>query len=95
MCNYCLSVLVPENKGDFQSTLLKYIDAEELPAFLGGKKTDPDGNPRCETIVGILFLFFFSSFGTRTWFVCLVCLLLLFCVLFVFSSCQIEDFQRN
>ncbi|BFZ04645.1 hypothetical protein BsWGS_07684 [Bradybaena similaris] len=36
---------------DFQSTLLKYIDAEELPAFLGGKKTDPDGNPRCETII--------------------------------------------
>lgn len=58
MCNNCNSVLVPENKGDFQSTLLKYIDAEELPAFLGGKKTDPDGNPRCETIVGILFLFF-------------------------------------
>ncbi|CAL1545478.1 unnamed protein product [Lymnaea stagnalis] len=36
---------------DYSSTLLKYIDAEELPAFLGGKKTDPDGNPRCETLI--------------------------------------------
>lgn len=61
MCNNCNSVLVPENKGDFQSTLLKYIDAEELPAFLGGKKTDPDGNPRCETIVFFLFPFWDSN----------------------------------
>ncbi|XP_012939201.2 retinal-binding protein [Aplysia californica] len=36
---------------DYSSTLLKYIDAEELPAFLGGKKTDPDGNPRCSTLI--------------------------------------------
>ncbi|XP_059168234.1 retinal-binding protein-like [Physella acuta] len=36
---------------DYATTLLKYIDAEELPAFLGGKKTDPDGNPRCATLI--------------------------------------------
>lgn len=36
---------------DYASTLLEYIDADELPAYLGGTKTDPDGNPRCETIV--------------------------------------------
>uniref|UniRef100_A0AAT9H855 Retinal binding protein n=1 Tax=Ambigolimax valentianus TaxID=1338344 RepID=A0AAT9H855_9EUPU len=36
---------------DYQDTLLKYIDAEELPGVYGGKKTDPDGNPRCETLI--------------------------------------------
>uniref|UniRef100_A0AAT9H863 Retinal binding protein n=1 Tax=Peronia verruculata TaxID=500109 RepID=A0AAT9H863_9EUPU len=36
---------------DFSTTLLQYIDEEELPAFLGGKKTDPDGNPRCATMI--------------------------------------------
>ncbi|GFR58752.1 SEC14-like protein 2 [Elysia marginata] len=36
---------------DYASTLLEYIDAEELPAYLGGTKTDPDGNPKCETII--------------------------------------------
>ncbi|KAJ8312323.1 hypothetical protein KUTeg_009696 [Tegillarca granosa] len=35
--------------GDFKSTLLKFVDKEELPAFLGGMQTDPDGNPRCIT----------------------------------------------
>ncbi|KAG8180420.1 hypothetical protein JTE90_022769 [Oedothorax gibbosus] len=32
---------------DFQSELLKIIHADDLPAFLGGNRTDPDGNPRC------------------------------------------------
>ncbi|XP_025092683.1 retinal-binding protein-like isoform X2 [Pomacea canaliculata] len=36
---------------NFKDTLLKYIDAEELPMFLGGLKTDPDGNPRCVTMI--------------------------------------------
>nr|UXK97413.1 retinal-binding protein [Babylonia areolata] len=35
----------------FKDTLLQYIDAEELPVFLGGVKTDPDGNPRCSTMI--------------------------------------------
>lgn len=38
--------------GDFKNTLLKYIDPEELPVFLGGTQTDPDGNPRCVQKVG-------------------------------------------
>nr|XP_020450733.1 SEC14-like protein 2 [Monopterus albus] len=34
---------------NWQEVLLKYIDAEELPAIYGGKLTDPDGDPRCRT----------------------------------------------
>ncbi|XP_070205227.1 retinal-binding protein-like isoform X2 [Littorina saxatilis] len=37
--------------GHFKDTLLQYIDAEELPVYLGGVKTDPDGNPRCATMI--------------------------------------------
>ncbi|GBN70251.1 Retinal-binding protein [Araneus ventricosus] len=36
---------------DWQEALLDIIDADELPAFLGGNKTDPDGNPLCTTFV--------------------------------------------
>ncbi|CAE1324634.1 Retinal-binding protein [Acanthosepion pharaonis] len=36
---------------DYQTTLLQYIDGEELPAYLGGKKTDPDGNPKCTSLI--------------------------------------------
>ena len=36
---------------NYQSILLEYIAPEELPAYIGGSKTDPDGNPRCETMV--------------------------------------------
>lgn len=36
---------------DYQQTLLEYIDMEELPAYLGGKKTDPDGNPKCVSMI--------------------------------------------
>ncbi|XP_055940493.1 retinal-binding protein-like isoform X2 [Argiope bruennichi] len=35
----------------WKEELLKFIDADVLPAFLGGNKTDPDGNPLCKTIV--------------------------------------------
>ncbi|CAJ1069387.1 SEC14-like protein 2 isoform X2 [Xyrichtys novacula] len=34
---------------NWQDVLLKYIDAEQLPAIYGGKMTDPDGDPRCRT----------------------------------------------
>ncbi len=37
--------------GDYQNVLLEYIDASNLPMFLGGDITDPDGNPRCATKV--------------------------------------------
>ncbi|XP_029656899.2 retinal-binding protein, partial [Octopus sinensis] len=36
---------------DYKETLLKYIDAEELPAYLGGTKTDADGNPYCHSLI--------------------------------------------
>uniref|UniRef100_A0A8C1BQ87 SEC14-like lipid binding 8 n=1 Tax=Cyprinus carpio carpio TaxID=630221 RepID=A0A8C1BQ87_CYPCA len=34
---------------NWQEVLQKYIDPEELPAYYGGKLTDPDGDPRCRT----------------------------------------------
>ncbi|KAM9393694.1 SEC14-like protein 2 [Pholidichthys leucotaenia] len=34
---------------NWQEVLLKYIDAEQLPAMYGGKLTDPDGDPYCRT----------------------------------------------
>lgn len=36
---------------DYKDELLKLISPEELPAFLGGQQTDPDGDPRCITKV--------------------------------------------
>ncbi|GIY88958.1 retinal-binding protein [Caerostris extrusa] len=36
---------------DWQRALLERIDADVLPAFLGGNRTDPDGNPRCFTVI--------------------------------------------
>lgn len=36
---------------DFKTTLLKHIEEDELPVYLGGRKTDPDGNPRCTTLI--------------------------------------------
>ncbi|CAL1286877.1 unnamed protein product [Larinioides sclopetarius] len=36
---------------NWQGALLDKIDAEVLPAFLGGTRTDPDGNPRCTSVV--------------------------------------------
>ncbi|GFU20964.1 retinal-binding protein, partial [Nephila pilipes] len=35
----------------WKEALLELIDADDLPAFLGGNKTDPDGNPLCNTFV--------------------------------------------
>ncbi|GBM13845.1 hypothetical protein AVEN_150415-1, partial [Araneus ventricosus] len=34
-----------------KEVLLEVIDGDELPAFLGGNKTDPDGNPQCNSFV--------------------------------------------
>ncbi|KAJ4942435.1 hypothetical protein JOQ06_012301 [Pogonophryne albipinna] len=36
---------------NWQEVLMKYIDAEELPVIYGGKLTDPDGDPRCCTMI--------------------------------------------
>ncbi|GBN43209.1 hypothetical protein AVEN_247250-1, partial [Araneus ventricosus] len=38
----------PEDYG-WKEDLLEIIDAADLPVFLGGTRTDPDGNPLCET----------------------------------------------
>ncbi|CAL1279028.1 unnamed protein product [Larinioides sclopetarius] len=35
----------------WKDCLLQFIDAEYLPAYLGGEKADPDGNPLCETFI--------------------------------------------
>ncbi|CAL1278990.1 unnamed protein product [Larinioides sclopetarius] len=35
----------------WKEALLEDIDADDLPACYGGNRTDPDGNPRCETFI--------------------------------------------
>ncbi|CAL1279025.1 unnamed protein product [Larinioides sclopetarius] len=35
----------------WKEALLEDIDPDNLPAFLGGNRTDPDGNPLCETFI--------------------------------------------
>ncbi|GBM98553.1 hypothetical protein AVEN_49609-1, partial [Araneus ventricosus] len=35
----------------WKDSLLKNIDTNDLPVYLGGKKTDLDGNPNCDTFV--------------------------------------------
>jgi hypothetical protein len=37
--------------GNYRETLLKYIDASELPAHYGGTKLDENGDPRCSALV--------------------------------------------
>lgn len=36
---------------DYQKEILKVIEPDQLPKYLGGTMTDPDGNPRCITKV--------------------------------------------
>lgn len=38
---------------DFPEKLLEVIDADQLPVYYGGTKCDPDGNPKCESLVRI------------------------------------------
>lgn len=38
-------------KEGWKEELLKIIDPEVLPTFLGGSRTDPDGNPLCHSII--------------------------------------------
>ncbi|PRD29224.1 UNVERIFIED_CONTAM: SEC14-like protein 2 [Trichonephila clavipes] len=37
----------------WKEELLQYVDADELPVFLGGTRTDPDGNPMCPSQVNL------------------------------------------
>lgn len=39
------------SSANWKELLQKYIDPEELPAYYGGKLTDPDGDPKCKTMV--------------------------------------------
>lgn len=34
-----------------REALLQFIDADQLPVYLGGTMADPDGNPKCITKV--------------------------------------------
>ncbi|XP_035216587.1 SEC14-like protein 2, partial [Stegodyphus dumicola] len=52
------------SKDDWKEELLKRFDADQLPAFLGGTMTDPDGNPMCYTIVSF-FLFIYIYLHSR------------------------------
>jgi len=46
-----IAMILSSFPDNFKTDLLKYIDADQLPVFLGGTQTDPDGNPRCATKV--------------------------------------------
>ncbi|XP_055938946.1 retinal-binding protein-like isoform X2 [Argiope bruennichi] len=35
----------------WKETLLEFIEADDLPAYLGGNKRDPDGNPFCKSFI--------------------------------------------
>lgn len=35
----------------YKKDLLEIIDEDVLPGFLGGSRTDPDGNPLCKSFV--------------------------------------------
>ncbi|XP_077353926.1 SEC14-like protein 2 [Festucalex cinctus] len=36
---------------NWQEVLRKHVDAEQLPAAYGGTRTDPDGDPRCRSMI--------------------------------------------
>ncbi|GBL81272.1 SEC14-like protein 2 [Araneus ventricosus] len=40
-------------KEGWKEDLLQHVDAKELPAFLGGTRVDPDGNPKCPSVVNL------------------------------------------
>lgn len=46
-----ISDITDEWKEDF----FKVVDKKQVPAFMGGELTDPDGNPKCETMVRTFF----------------------------------------
>ncbi|GFQ70593.1 SEC14-like protein 4 [Trichonephila clavata] len=48
-----LSKISIYGKEGWKEELLKYVDADELPVFLGGTRTDPDGNPMCPSQVNL------------------------------------------
>lgn len=39
------------DKDEWKAALLEEVEADQLPAFLGGTLTDADGNPMCPSLV--------------------------------------------
>ncbi|KAM3849327.1 SEC14-like protein 2 [Diretmus argenteus] len=37
--------------GNWQEVLREHVDVEQLPVVYGGTRTDPDGDPRCRTMI--------------------------------------------
>lgn len=46
-----MKLLVPATTGNWQEVLREHIDPQQLPVVYGGTLTDPDGDPRCRTMV--------------------------------------------
>ncbi|GFY55210.1 retinal-binding protein [Trichonephila inaurata madagascariensis] len=46
-----LDKIIVYGKEGWKEVLLSVIDADVLPKFLGGNRTDPDGNPLCNTFL--------------------------------------------
>lgn len=51
LANELLKKIRVFGQNGWKEALLEVIDEDVLPAFLGGKRTDPDGNPLCESFV--------------------------------------------
>ena len=39
------------DRNEWTAALLEEIDADQLPAYYGGTLTDPDGDPKCSSLV--------------------------------------------
>jgi hypothetical protein len=39
------------DKNEWTAALLEEIDADQIPAYYGGTLTDPDGDPKCSSMV--------------------------------------------
>ena len=39
------------DRNEWTAALLEEIDADQLPAYYGGTLTDPDGDPKCSSMV--------------------------------------------
>lgn len=46
-----VKLLIPIIAGNWQEVLREHIDPKQLPVVYGGTLTDPDGDPRCRTMV--------------------------------------------
>ncbi|GIY10901.1 hypothetical protein CDAR_369261 [Caerostris darwini] len=51
LANSIIGKMTIFGRDGWKEELLKTIDADVLPACLGGTRTDPDGNPQCNTFV--------------------------------------------